>query len=84
VSKSGAISFGLLSSEGRGMQRSGPSIGTLASALAKARVQLVNPEKSLVATIPGDKTKKEQTRRRFAFHGMTRDNPFLQGNWSGL
>jgi hypothetical protein len=33
------------------MQRSSPSIGTLASALAKAQGELVNPEKSLVATI---------------------------------
>ena len=33
------------------MQRSSPSIGTLAAALAKAQVELVNPEKSLVATI---------------------------------
>ena len=35
------------------MQRSSPSIGTLASALAKAQGELVNPEKSLVATIRG-------------------------------
>jgi hypothetical protein len=33
------------------MQRSSASIGTLASALAKAQGELVNPEKSLVATI---------------------------------
>src|SRR5271169_6576846 len=33
------------------MQWSSPSIGTLASALAKAQGELVNPEKSLVATI---------------------------------
>jgi hypothetical protein len=33
------------------MQRSSPSIGTLASALAKAQGELINPEKSLVATI---------------------------------
>jgi hypothetical protein len=33
------------------MQRSSPSIGTLASALAKAQGELVNPQKSLVATI---------------------------------
>src|SRR5580693_9311785 len=36
------------------MRRSSPSIGTLASALAKAQGELVNPEKSLVATIRGD------------------------------
>ena len=33
------------------MQRSSDSIGTLAAALAKAQGELVNPEKSLVATI---------------------------------
>jgi hypothetical protein len=33
------------------MQRASESIGALAAALAKAQVQLVNPEKSLVATI---------------------------------
>ncbi len=36
------------------MQRSSPSIGALASALAKAQGELVNPEKSLVATIRRD------------------------------
>ena len=35
------------------MQRSSPSIGTLAAALAKAQGELVNPEKSLAATIRG-------------------------------
>ena len=33
------------------MQRSSPSIGSLAGALAKAQAELVNPEKSLAATI---------------------------------
>ena len=37
------------------MQRSSDSIGTLAAALAKAQVELVNPEKSLVATIRVDR-----------------------------
>ena len=36
------------------MQRSSESIGTLAAALAKAQIELVNPEKSLVATIRAD------------------------------
>ena len=36
------------------MQQSSPSIGTLASALAKAQGELVNPAKSLVATIRRD------------------------------
>ena len=34
------------------MQRSSPSIGALAGALAKAQIELANPEKSLTATIP--------------------------------
>ena len=33
------------------MQQSSSSIGSLAAALAKAQVELVNPEKSMVATI---------------------------------
>jgi ERF superfamily protein len=33
------------------VQRSSPSIGSLAGALAKAQAELVNPEKSLAATI---------------------------------
>jgi ERF superfamily protein len=36
------------------MHRSSESIGTIAAALAKAQAQLVNPEKSLVATIRSD------------------------------
>ena len=36
------------------MQRSSSSIGTLAAALAKAQALLVNPEKSMVATIRKD------------------------------
>ena len=36
------------------MQRSSESIGSLAAALAKAQAELINPEKSLVATIRPD------------------------------
>jgi hypothetical protein len=36
------------------MQQSSSSIGPLAAALAKAQVELVNPEKSMVATMPAD------------------------------
>jgi hypothetical protein len=36
------------------MQRSSESIGAIAAALAKAQAELVNPEKSLVATIRPD------------------------------
>jgi hypothetical protein len=35
------------------MQQSSSSIGNLAAALAKAQAELVNPEKSMIATIPG-------------------------------
>ena len=46
------------------MQRASESIGALAAALAKAQIQLVNPEKSLVATIREEgKHGREQTFR---------------------
>jgi hypothetical protein len=48
------------------MQRSSPSIGTLASALAKAQGELVNPEKSLVATIQRDGPKGNEQTFRYA------------------
>jgi hypothetical protein len=35
------------------MQQSSSSIGSLAAALAKAQTELVNPEKSMIATMPG-------------------------------
>jgi hypothetical protein len=34
------------------MQHASPSLGAFAPALAKAQAELLNPEKSLVATIP--------------------------------
>ena len=49
-SKSGAISFDC-SIGNTAMQRSSKSIGTIAAALAKAQAEIINPEKSLVATI---------------------------------
>jgi hypothetical protein len=48
------------------MQRSSPSIGTPASALAKAQGELVNPEKSLVATIRRDGPKGTEQTFRYA------------------
>ena len=43
------------------MQQSSSSIGALPTALAKAQVELVNPEKSMIATIrPDDKSGAEQ------------------------
>jgi hypothetical protein len=48
------------------MQRSSPSIGTLASALAKAQGELINPEKSLVPTIRRDGPKGTEQTFRYA------------------
>jgi ERF superfamily len=48
------------------MQRSSPSIGTLAASLAKAQGELVNPEKSLVATIRGNGPKGTEQTFRYA------------------
>ena len=48
------------------MQRSNPSIGTPASALARAQGELVNPEKSLVATIRRDGPKGTEQTFRYA------------------
>ena len=46
------------------MQRTSESIGALAAALAKAQIDLVNPEKSLIATIREEGTRgREQTFR---------------------
>ena len=62
-SKSGAISFDLLRWRAV-MQRSSESIASLAAALAKAQAELVNPEKSLAATIRvGWPRRAEQTFR---------------------
>jgi hypothetical protein len=48
------------------MQRSSETIGTIAAALAKAQAQLVNPEKSLVGTIPSDQTSGSERSFRYA------------------
>jgi len=48
------------------MQRSSDSIGTLAAALAKAQGELVNPEKSLVATIRVDRRGGPEQTFRYA------------------
>jgi hypothetical protein len=55
------------------MQRSSETIGTIAAALAKAQAQLVNPEKSLVATIRSDGPRgSEQTFRLSESHEVIR------------
>jgi hypothetical protein len=48
------------------MQRSSETIGTIAAALAKAQGQLVNPEKSLVATIRSDGLRGVERTFRYA------------------
>ena len=48
------------------MQRSSEGIGTIAAALAKAQAQLVNPEKSLVATIRSDGPRGTEQSFRYA------------------
>jgi hypothetical protein len=49
----------------RAVQRSSETIGTIAAALAKAQAQLVNPEKSLVATIRSDETSGSERSFRY-------------------
>ena len=48
------------------MQRSSETIGTIAAALAKAQAQLVNPEKSLVATIRSGEASGSERSFRYA------------------
>src|ERR1700720_4102635 len=47
-------------------QRASESIGALAAALAKAQIELVNPEKSLVATIREEGRHGREQRFRYA------------------
>jgi ERF superfamily len=48
------------------VQRSSDTIGTIAAALARAQAQLVNPEKSLVATIRSDDVSGSERSFRYA------------------
>jgi hypothetical protein len=48
------------------VQRSSETIGTIAGALAKAQAQLINPEKSLVATIGSDEASGSERSFRYA------------------
>ena len=48
------------------MQQSSSSIGNLAAALAKAQVELVNPEKSMLATMPPDGKRAAEQIFRYA------------------
>src|SRR5829696_3443453 len=62
------------------MHRSSESIGTIAAALAKAQVELTNPEKSLVGTIPG-MTPKGNRSFRYA-PSVERARPRAQEPWT--
>ena len=48
------------------MQRSSETIGTIAAALAKAQAELINPEKSLVATLRSDGPGEAERSFRYA------------------
>ena len=48
------------------MQRSSPSIAALASALAKAQIELANPEKSLIGTIEAGGGEESARQFRYA------------------
>src|SRR5256884_3031935 len=48
------------------MQRSSESIGAIAGALAKAQIELANPEKSLTATIPSPFPRESDRSFRYA------------------
>ena len=48
------------------MQRCSESIGTIAAALAKAQARLVNPEKSLLATIRSEGPRGVERTFRYA------------------
>src|SRR5690349_1523912 len=48
------------------MQRTSECIASLAAALAKAQIELINPEKSLVGTISSDDTKRGERAFRYA------------------
>jgi hypothetical protein len=48
------------------VQRSSETIGTIAAALAKAQAQLINPEKSLVGTIPSEGRRGTEQTFRYA------------------
>ena len=48
------------------MQRSSPSIGAIAAALAKAQAELTNPEKSLTATIRSTHPREADRSFRYA------------------
>ena len=63
-SKSGTISFDLL--KGEDSDAASECIASLAAALAKAQIELVNPEKSLIGTISSDDPERAERAFRYA------------------
>src|SRR6516164_2489844 len=61
-----APSASIFSTRRIAVQRCSETIGTIAAALARAQAQLVNPEKSLVATIRSDQTGGAKRSFRYA------------------
>ena len=55
------------------MQRSSNKVGTLAAALAKAQIEIVNPEKSLTARIDSPFPREGQRTFRYASLSMGLD-----------
>src|SRR5436190_4973073 len=51
------------------MPRCSPSVAALATALAKAQIELTNPEKSLTATLPADRGQQPRTFRYASLAG---------------
>ena len=56
------------------MHRSSESIAALAAALAKAQVELTNPEKSLTATLPADPRDFRTVQTRSRHRGTRSDS----------
>ena len=65
-SKSGAVSFDVLDDGGRPCPDPVKLVAALASALAKAQAELVNPEKSLTATIRTGRAGEAERSFRYA------------------
>ena len=82
-SKSGAISFDLLDVEGSRAASLVRSIASLAAALAKAQAELVNPEKSLVATIRSDGPARGSNRRFVMPHSRVDSISFAK-RWASM
>jgi hypothetical protein len=86
--QSGAVSFDLPWRRRPPMPRSCESVAALAAALAKAQGELVNPEKSLTATIrtgrvgEGERSFGVLRRKQVLHHSMTEGRPAARRRWA--